>query len=478
MPGTARSRRPAPSRRSGSPTTGTASAPLARGAGAEHRRGPHRLRHRWRGRELPRDHRRVGLRLGRAHPPAGAGRGRRGRHGRAGGHQPRPGRHPRADRRRGRPLALHRRPRGPDRGGQRRPRWAGHGSRPRGIPGGGAHAAAAGTRRVGPRPQPAPVGRWADARGDAARAGRGRLGLVADHRHPAPGAVLPPPGARPVDGPRGGRLRVAGVDRPQRAGRPADLVVDRPRLRGRQRRHHLRDHCVERIRFRRNGSRHRADAQQLPRRARAQPAGAARPAARHPARVQHGAVGRRGPRRVRRSRSGARVPTGSPRPSCRCSGGTASTARPMQEAIDAPRVHVRILDDGTPRVDHEDDAAISAAVEGLGLPSFSHGADVDVLRRGRRGRRLADGRSTRRRPASRGRHPRRPDVAQARCGTGAGSAWRGSRTATSMRQPMPRLATLMHGQTLGGPSMRPGTTPCHTAPPHQSSRPTGSTPSR
>jgi gamma-glutamyltranspeptidase/glutathione hydrolase len=46
----------------------------------------------------------------------------------------------------------------------------------------------------------------------------------------------------------------------------------------------------------------------------------------------------------------------------------------MQESIDAPRVHVRILEDGTARVDHEDDPEISGAIEGLGLPSFTHGA--------------------------------------------------------------------------------------------------------
>ena len=45
----------------------------------------------------------------------------------------------------------------------------------------------------------------------------------------------------------------------------------------------------------------------------------------------------------------------------------------LQEAIDAPRVHVRILDDGSPRVDHEDDEAVAAAIAALGLPSFSHG---------------------------------------------------------------------------------------------------------
>lgn len=46
---------------------------------------------------------------------------------------------------------------------------------------------------------------------------------------------------------------------------------------------------------------------------------------------------------------------------------------PVAEAIDATRVHVRILDDGTTRVDHEDDEAVLAAAAELGLPTFSHG---------------------------------------------------------------------------------------------------------
>jgi gamma-glutamyltranspeptidase/glutathione hydrolase len=46
----------------------------------------------------------------------------------------------------------------------------------------------------------------------------------------------------------------------------------------------------------------------------------------------------------------------------------------LQDAIDAPRVHVRIMDDGTPRVDHEDDEAVVAAVAELGLDSYSHGS--------------------------------------------------------------------------------------------------------
>ena len=64
---------------------------------------------------------------------------------------------------------------------------------------------------------------------------------------------------------------------------------------------------------------------------------------------------------------------------------------PMQEAIDAPRVHVRILDDGTPRVDHEDDPEISAAIERLGLQSFSHGATSMFFGGVGAARRLADG---------------------------------------------------------------------------------------
>jgi gamma-glutamyltranspeptidase/glutathione hydrolase len=45
----------------------------------------------------------------------------------------------------------------------------------------------------------------------------------------------------------------------------------------------------------------------------------------------------------------------------------------LQEAIDAPRVHVRILDDGSLRVDHEDDPAVAAAIAASALASFSHG---------------------------------------------------------------------------------------------------------
>ena len=83
---------------------------------------------------------------------------------------------------------------------------------------------------------------------------------------------------------------------------------------------------------------------------------------------------------VARSRDGAALAIGSPGADrittalMQVLGRHCLEALTMQEAIDAPRVHVRILDDGTPRVDHEDDEAVSAAVRGLGLQSFSHGA--------------------------------------------------------------------------------------------------------
>ena len=67
------------------------------------------------------------------------------------------------------------------------------------------------------------------------------------------------------------------------------------------------------------------------------------------------------------------------------------TGTPMQEAIEAPRVHVRILDDGTVRVDHEDDPGIAAAIDELGLQSFSHGATSMFFGGVGAARRLADG---------------------------------------------------------------------------------------
>ena len=49
----------------------------------------------------------------------------------------------------------------------------------------------------------------------------------------------------------------------------------------------------------------------------------------------------------------------------------------LQDAVDAPRAHVRFLDDGSPRVDHEQvegsAQGVAQAAARLGLPSFSHG---------------------------------------------------------------------------------------------------------
>lgn len=47
--------------------------------------------------------------------------------------------------------------------------------------------------------------------------------------------------------------------------------------------------------------------------------------------------------------------------------------RPLRESIAAPRLHVRFLPDGRPRVDHEDDPEVVAAVRDCGLPSYDHG---------------------------------------------------------------------------------------------------------
>ncbi|MGB3685104.1 MAG: gamma-glutamyltransferase [Ornithinimicrobium sp.] len=44
----------------------------------------------------------------------------------------------------------------------------------------------------------------------------------------------------------------------------------------------------------------------------------------------------------------------------------------MQEAIDRPRMHVRHLEDGSVRIDHERDDELSAALAGAGLPLFEH----------------------------------------------------------------------------------------------------------
>ena len=45
----------------------------------------------------------------------------------------------------------------------------------------------------------------------------------------------------------------------------------------------------------------------------------------------------------------------------------------LRHAIEAPRLHVRFEDDGTPVVDHESDDAISDAVRSLGLRGTDHG---------------------------------------------------------------------------------------------------------
>jgi gamma-glutamyltranspeptidase/glutathione hydrolase len=44
----------------------------------------------------------------------------------------------------------------------------------------------------------------------------------------------------------------------------------------------------------------------------------------------------------------------------------------LQHAIDAPRLHVRFLDDGSPRVEHEPSDEITAAVRAEGLPAHRY----------------------------------------------------------------------------------------------------------
>jgi gamma-glutamyltranspeptidase/glutathione hydrolase len=44
----------------------------------------------------------------------------------------------------------------------------------------------------------------------------------------------------------------------------------------------------------------------------------------------------------------------------------------LQEAIDRPRLHVRILDDGTPRIEYEDDPEVRDAAVASGLPAVRH----------------------------------------------------------------------------------------------------------
>lgn len=45
----------------------------------------------------------------------------------------------------------------------------------------------------------------------------------------------------------------------------------------------------------------------------------------------------------------------------------------LQHAIDAPRVHVRFDDDGSPVIEHESDAELEAAIAQSGYPATSHG---------------------------------------------------------------------------------------------------------
>ena len=44
----------------------------------------------------------------------------------------------------------------------------------------------------------------------------------------------------------------------------------------------------------------------------------------------------------------------------------------LQESIDRPRLHVRVLDDGSHRLEHEDDPEMGAAAAGSGMPTVMH----------------------------------------------------------------------------------------------------------
>lgn len=46
---------------------------------------------------------------------------------------------------------------------------------------------------------------------------------------------------------------------------------------------------------------------------------------------------------------------------------------PLQESIDAPRLHIKVLADGGVRVDHEADPQVRQAAEHSGLPTYDHG---------------------------------------------------------------------------------------------------------
>ena len=45
----------------------------------------------------------------------------------------------------------------------------------------------------------------------------------------------------------------------------------------------------------------------------------------------------------------------------------------LQSAIDRPRLHVRFLEDGSARIEHEDDDTLREAVQRSGLPAHAHG---------------------------------------------------------------------------------------------------------
>ena len=44
----------------------------------------------------------------------------------------------------------------------------------------------------------------------------------------------------------------------------------------------------------------------------------------------------------------------------------------LQDAIDRPRLHVRVLDDGGHRLEHEDDPEMTAAAEASGMSTTMH----------------------------------------------------------------------------------------------------------
>ena len=163
---------------------------------------------------------------------------------------------------------------------------------------------AAGDRRPG-------AGRDADAAGGPARRRLDR------RRHGPPGRVQHAllrtgrePGRRA--GPGGGRAGAARRRRWPEASLAAHVAVHGARVRRRPRRHGLRGHASSGYGSGVSVARHRRLAEQLPRRARAEPGRPARAAAGRAAGVEHGADGRPAATTARCSRSAARAPTGSP----------------------------------------------------------------------------------------------------------------------------------------------------------------------